>query len=283
MSDDMQLSTTNHDRDAVGMLYVYPVVSRRAGGVSVGINLNPNNACNWHCAYCQVPNLIRGVAPEIDLIVLRDELHCLLADIVDGDFMLQHVPEACRKLCDVAISGNGEPTSCAQFDAVVQTIVHVMQSFDLHVPLRLITNGSYVHKNHVRQGLALMAEHHGEVWVKVDSVTDAGIERINGVKLNATRLRQQVETVAAVCPTWIQTCMLSWQGELPAESEVLAYLDFLHALLADAVSIHGVLLYGLARPSMQDESVHLAALDAEWMTAMAKRIRQTGMDVKLSL
>ncbi|MDQ6969988.1 MAG: radical SAM protein [Mariprofundus sp.] len=280
----MQLSTKNHDRDAVGMLYVYPVVSRRAGGVSVGINLNPNNACNWHCAYCQVPDLKRGVAPEIDLIVLHDELHCLLADIVDGDFMLQHVPEACRKLCDVAISGNGEPTSCSQFDAVVRVIVDVMQSFHLSVPLRLITNGSYVHKQHVHAGLALMAEHHGEVWVKVDSVTDAGIQRINGVSLNQARLRQQVEAVAAVCPTWIQTCMLSWQGKPPEESEITAYLAFLQALKSDAVDIHGVLLYGLARPSMQDESVYLTALDAEWMAMMAERIRrQSSLDVKLSL
>ena len=42
----MTLSTRNHDRDAAGMTYVYPVVSRRARGVSVGVNLNPNNACN---------------------------------------------------------------------------------------------------------------------------------------------------------------------------------------------------------------------------------------------
>ena len=64
MADETQhlLTTTDHDRDAAALCYVYPVVSRRAGGVSVGVNLNPNNACNWHCAYCQVPNLKRGVA-----------------------------------------------------------------------------------------------------------------------------------------------------------------------------------------------------------------------------
>ena len=49
------------------MTYVYPVVSRRAGGVSIGINLNPNNACNWRCVYCQVPDLKRGAAPAIEL------------------------------------------------------------------------------------------------------------------------------------------------------------------------------------------------------------------------
>jgi hypothetical protein len=64
----------DHNRSFIDMTYVYPVVSRRAGGVSVGINLNPNNACNWHCAYCQVPGLVRGAAPEIDLALLAREL-----------------------------------------------------------------------------------------------------------------------------------------------------------------------------------------------------------------
>ena len=43
------LAINDHRRDSAGLRYVYPVISRRAGGVSVGINLNPNNACNWAC------------------------------------------------------------------------------------------------------------------------------------------------------------------------------------------------------------------------------------------
>ena len=47
------LTVDDHRRDSAGMRYVYPVLSRRARGVSIGINLNPNNACNWRCVYCQ--------------------------------------------------------------------------------------------------------------------------------------------------------------------------------------------------------------------------------------
>jgi len=278
-----QLSTHNHDRDSVHMTYVYPVISRRAGGVSVGINLNPNNACNWHCAYCQVPNLVRGVAPAIDLKLLRSELIAMLEDIQHGSFMAERVPDSCRKLCDIAISGNGEPTSCAAFNQVVTVIIDVMQQFNLSIPLRLITNGSYVHKPHVQQGLAHMSEHHGEVWIKVDCVTDAGIQRINGIKLDAARLRQQVESVAGICPTRIQTCMAAWDGQPPTEHELTAYISFLNDLKRDAVPILGVLLYGLARPSLQDEAVHLSPLDGTWMQLIAERIRQTGIEVKLSL
>jgi len=278
-----QLNTGNHDRNAVGMTYVYPVVSRRAGGVSVGINLNTNNACNWHCAYCQVPNLVRGVAPEIDLKLLHTELTRMLDDIVHGSFMTECVPEACRRLCDVAISGNGEPTSSGAFDQVVIVLVDVMRQFGLSIPLRLISNGSYVHKPHVQKGLAQMARHHGEVWIKVDSVTDTGIQRINGIRLDAKRLYRQVVAVSEICPTWIQTCMAAWDGQPPTEHEVAAYIEFLRTLKRGAVQVQGVLLYGLARPSLQEEAIHLSVLDEVWMQMTAERIRQAGFRVKLSL
>ncbi|MDQ6996289.1 MAG: radical SAM protein, partial [Mariprofundus sp.] len=270
-------------RDAVEMTYVYPVISRRAGGVSVGINLNPNNACNWHCAYCQVPNLVRGVAPAIDLTLLRCELTSILEDILHGSFMAERVPDGYRKLCDIAISGNGEPTSCAAFDQVVAVLVELKQQFELSIPLRLISNGSYVHKAHVQRGLALMAEHGGEVWLKVDSATEAGIARINGVKLGAARLNQHIETVAGICPSWIQTCMMAWDGQPPTEHELSAYIDFLAALKRNDVPVRGILLYGLARPSLQDQAVHLTALNKTWMQTTADRIRQTGFKVNLSI
>ncbi|MDQ6967400.1 MAG: radical SAM protein [Mariprofundaceae bacterium] len=279
------LNSQNHDRDAVGMTYVYPVISRRAGGVSVGINLNPNNACNWHCAYCQVPNLTRGVAPAIDFTVLQAELTTMLNDVIHGDFMQQRVPEDCQKLCDIAISGNGEPTSCRDFDKVVGVILQVMGSFLLlgAIPIRLISNGSYIHKDHVQRGLHLMAENKGEVWIKVDAGTDEAIARINGIHTSAELLFRQVKSVAAVCPSWIQTCMLAWQGEKPSDDEVSAYLTFLRRLKEEEVPVRGVLLYGLARPSLQPEAKHVSALSAAWMEAMRDEIESIGFSTQLSL
>src|SRR3989338_9353712 len=90
------LTITDHNRDVLGMKYIYPVISRRAGGVSVGINLNTNNACNWRCVYCQVPDLKRGGAPEVDLEKLAGELRGFLRELLQGDFMQQRVPEIGR-------------------------------------------------------------------------------------------------------------------------------------------------------------------------------------------
>ena len=281
----MMLNTRNHDRNAAGLTYVYPVISRRAGGVSIGVNLSPNNACNWHCVYCQVPNLVRGSAPEIDISLLNTELSEFIQEILCGSFMREHVPEDCRGICDVAISGNGEPTGCDQFDVVVETIVSVLRdaAFPGGINIVLITNGSYVHRPPVRKGLEMMAKHGGEVWFKVDSTTDEGIVRINGVKLSPMRLRKQLKITAARCPTWIQTCMFNWDGLPPVEAEVTAYLDFLADIRRDAVSVKGVLLYGVARPSMQSEAAHVSPLDGNWMGGMARRIEAVGLSVKLSV
>ncbi len=280
------LETSNHDRDAAGLKYIYPVVSRRAGGVSVGINLNTNNACNWRCVYCQVPGLMRGVAPEIDLDLLETELRGFLDDVVNGGFMQARVPEDCRRLCDIAISGNGEPTSCAQFDKVVQRITGVMDELKLSpdVKLRLITNASYVHRTHVQLGLKAMAGHNGEVWAKMDTATEEGMQRTNGVRLHLERLKLQIETVAGLCPTWIQTCLFAFEGAGPDEGERQAYLDFLKRLIDGGTSLEGVLLYGLARPSMQPEfASQLSSLPEDEMATFADRIRKLGLEVRVSI
>jgi len=281
---DRMLTTDNHDRDAAGLTYVYPVISRRAGGVSIGVNLNPNNACNWHCVYCQVPNLVRGSAPGIDIGLLDNELRLFIKELLHGDFMRERVPEDCRRICDVAISGNGEPTSCKQFDTVTDIIIHCLRDAGLlgDIQVVLITNGSYVHRPQVRKGLEMMAGYNGEVWFKVDSATDEGIARINGVTLSPNQLRKQLEIAATSCPTWIQTCMFNWDGKPPDEAEITAYLDFLVTLVRDVVPVKGVLLYGVARPSMQPEVAHVSPLDADWMQVMGQRIEAVGLPVKLS-
>ena len=86
------LTIDDHRRDSAGLRYVYPVISRRAGGVSIGINLNVNNACNWTCVYCQVENLTRGGPPSIDLELLERELESFLGDALHGDFLSREAP-----------------------------------------------------------------------------------------------------------------------------------------------------------------------------------------------
>ncbi|MHB1619557.1 MAG: radical SAM protein [Sulfuricella sp.] len=277
------LNIYDHDRGSAGMTYVYPVISRRAGGVSVGINLNTNNACNWRCIYCQVPDLKRGGAPEVDLEKLAGELRSFLRELLQGDFMQRRVPAVAR-LNDIALSGNGEPTSAREFAQVVDLIGEIMAEFDLigKIKLVLITNGSLIQRAKVKEGLRKMASLGGEVWFKLDSATANGMRRINSTRQTVEKMHDNLRTAALLCPTWLQTCVFEFDGQPPADVEREAYLKFIGRLQAEQAPLRGVLLYGLARPSMQLEAARLSALPQEWMLNFAAEIEAQGVAVKLS-
>ena len=279
-----KLSFADHDRAVAGLTYVYPVISRRAGGVSVGVNLNVNNACNWRCVYCQVPDLQRGAAPPVDLARLRSELTGFLRDVIEGDFMQRCVPEAARRLNDIALSGNGEPTSTPGFASVVEVIGEVRHAVQIAADVKtvLITNGSLVHQSGVQEGLRRLGPISGEVWFKLDSATRDGMRQMNGTRIGLSRVARNLESAAQACPTWIQTCVLAMDGKAPSESEQQAYLEFLGERLAEGIPLRGVLLYGLARQSYQPEAPRLSSLPASWLDDYAERIRALGLDVKVT-
>jgi wyosine [tRNA(Phe)-imidazoG37] synthetase (radical SAM superfamily) len=275
------LTTDDHSREAAGLRYVYPVVSRRAGGVSVGINLNPNNACNWRCVYCQVPDLKRGGPPPIDLALLAAELDEFLRRAATAEFLERLAPEGARRIVDVAFSGNGEPTSAPEFGAALDIVAQALERHGLsgEVKIRLITNGSLVDRVRVRAALARLGRLGGEAWFKVDAATAAATQRINGARLNPDAVRRRLQLCGGLVETWVQTCVFAWDGAPPAEAEVVAYLDFL-ASAQDAVA--GVLLYGLARPSLQPEAARLGRLPPSWLEALARRIEKIGLTVRVS-
>jgi pyruvate-formate lyase-activating enzyme len=277
------LKIADHSRDAAGLRYVYPVLSRRAGGVSVGINLNPNNKCNWRCIYCQVPDLGRGNAPKTDLALLRSELHGFLQELLSGDFMQKRVAEGSRHIADIAISGNGEPTSARAFPEVVEAIGEAMAEFDIAgaVKLTLITNGSLVGRDYVQRGLALLAERGGEVWFKFDRAVPETRRFINGTALSNEKIAEHLRTATLLCPTWLQTCVFALDGEPPDRAERDAYIAFLQGVLPEA-PIRGVLLYGLARPSLQPEARRLAKLPPAWLEVFAAEIRKANVAVRVA-
>lgn len=122
---------------------------------SVGINLNVNNACNWACVYCQVPNLKRDRRRQYSLAQLEDELRHFLRDATTGDFLKERPAGKTRRLVDIAFSRNGEPTSATEFAETVDCAERVLREYDLlNLKLRLITNGNLMHRPQVQQGIA---------------------------------------------------------------------------------------------------------------------------------
>ena len=277
------LNTTDHSRDKVGLTYVYPVVSRRAGGVSVGINLNPNNACNWRCVYCQVPDLKRGSAPSINLPTLETELRGFLHELVNGTFMQEQVPAEARHIHDIALSGNGEPTSAKEFEQIIELIGYVKNDFDLpkNLKLVLITNGSLIQRQSVQAGLKRMAKLNGELWFKFDRALSNERQRINNTQMSLKQIRKHIALAASYCPTWLQTCVFQTNNAPPSEQETIAYLEFISDLIQDGIPLQGVLLYGLARPSLQPEAPQLTKVSDAWLSAFGAKIEALGLTIKL--
>ena len=278
------LNVVDHSRDSAGMRYVYPVVSRRSGGVSVGINLNTNNACNWRCIYCQVPDLILGAAPDIEMGLLESELRDFLHELIYGNFMQQRVPEHSRRINDVALSGNGEPTSAKEFVQVVRLVSKLMDELSLPQDIQfiLITNGSLMHRTNVQDGLKLLSKNRGEVWFKFDRASERGMQLVNNSRSKIAQVRENLVKTISLCPTWLQTCWFAIDSNAPDKQDEDDYLDFVSGLLRDNVRPRGVMLYSLARTSHQPEAPRLQALSTVKLEAFAARIRSLNIEVKVA-
>lgn len=271
-----------HSRDSVGLKYVYPVVSRRAGGVSIGINLNVNSACNWQCVYCQVPNLKRGKPDPVDVDLLERELRGFLDEIVYGDFMEKYVLPASRVIKDIAFSGNGEPTAAVEFPQVVERLKTIKADYPQlkNVPVRVITNGSQMGKAAVIDAISALSKIKGEIWFKVDTADENDQQRINGVKYPASVVLKRFASCASVCPTWIQTCLFYWDDQPPAPEEIQRYVDFCKQ--AKELGAQGVFLYTIARETMQRSADHVTPMDKETMSEIAGRVQSIGLPVQVN-
>jgi wyosine [tRNA(Phe)-imidazoG37] synthetase (radical SAM superfamily) len=265
----MKLIVTNHSRDIFNSRYVYPVVSRRAGGLSLGINLNTNNACNWQCIYCEVPDLKRGKPEPINLDQLKSELKQWLKKIIEGDFIDKHT-DANTVFKDIALSGNGEPTACKEFSNVITIIKEEFDFYKLasDIKIRLITNGSYLYKKEIAaawRGLSLEKE----IWFKIDSTQSDKIKIINQVNLTTKQIKKNLESAIAVSPTIIQTCLTKINNQLPSANEIQDYVNFLKPYENQINSIH---LYSLARPTEQKTAFTLERLTNQEMTQIADKM-----------
>ena len=272
----MKLVVTNHNRDIFKTRYVYPVVSRRAGGLSLGINLNTNNACNWQCIYCEVPNLTRGKPDPIDLNLLRVELQDWLKNLVEGDFIEKHTDPGTR-FKDIALSGNGEPTACKEFKSVLRIIEEEFTACKCptDIKIRLITNGSYLSKKEVQDAWQEMPLEK-EIWFKIDSANTLTIQQLNQVNLTQNQIKKNLESALSVSSTVIQTCLTKINGQLPQESEICEYVNLLKPYEKKIKSIH---LYSLARPTEQKTLYSLERLSDKEMIHIADKMDKLSIPI----
>lgn len=268
-----ELSFTNHSRVFNDYTYIYPVISRRSQGLSIGINLNINNACNWRCVYCQVEGLIRGKPVAIDLDKLEFELDNMLDAILNDGLLTKLAPVGLRRLNDICLSGNGEPTLSKQFLDVIKIIIKLRNKHKLDplVKTLLITNGSEIDRFDIIAGIKLMNQNNGEIWFKIDRINKDSIFEVNQVNLTTSNIRKNLEISCTLCPTYIQTCWFKTNGNDPIDSEIEAYIDFVVSMKN---KISGVLMYSVARKPSLKEGEKISSVDLTFLNNIAKQLEK---------
>ena len=140
--------------------YLYgPVPSRRLGR-SLGIDLVPHKICTYDCIYCQI-------GKTTDKTLVRKE-YVPLKEILEE--VKRFLKEETSSIDHLSLSGSGEPTLHSQIRSVIEGIKTITS-----VPVAVITNGSLLYEEEVRQDLL----HADIVLPSLDAVSSEVFMRIN--------------------------------------------------------------------------------------------------------
>src|SRR4051812_15724687 len=71
-------------RDFLGNRFVYAVISPRARGLSIGVNMNPGKTCNFDCSYCEVHRFLPSSEEPLQLDAMAIELQRTLDEVRSG-------------------------------------------------------------------------------------------------------------------------------------------------------------------------------------------------------
>ncbi|MFH1418567.1 MAG: radical SAM protein [Planctomycetota bacterium] len=263
--------------------YCYPVVSRRSGGLSIGINLNPEKACNFDCVYCQVDRTTPPEVRGVDLSILRTELNRLLDMAVDQSLFeaspFDRLGAADRIVRDIAFSGDGEPTAHPRLGEAVRIAADARRNHTLdNAKLVLLTNACYLAKPEVRAALRILDENNGEIWAKLDAGTQAYFERVNRSRFSLGHVIENILDAARVRPVVIQSLWMRIDGKPPPEEELRAFADRLEEIRAGGGQIKLVQLYTVAR---RPAETFVAALSREELERIGLLVRQsTGVTIE---
>ena len=271
---------SNHNRIYGSNRFVYPVLSRRSNGVSLGVNLNPDKVCNFDCIYCQVDRTTRSETRFIEMDQLLAELRTTLDFITSGEFFgdgpFKDIPPELKRLNDIAFSGDGEPTTYKNFDEIISTCASLKQELELDdVKMVLITNASMFHRDHVKAGLQILDENQGEIWAKLEAGTEAYFQIIDRTSFKLQEIVDNIAAAAQRRSVVIQSLFMNVNGVAPSNEELLAFCSRLSEIVTAGGAIDHVQIYTVARPPAESFVTALSNLEVDQIVTLVKE--QTGI------
>ena len=262
-------------REFLNNRFVYVVVSPRARGLSIGVNMNPDKRCNFDCGYCEVNRGLPAWEEKLDPDVMAEELRQTLALAHAG--LLRDVPcyrgapVELLELRHVTLSGDGEPTLCPNFVASVLAVMHVraVGKFPFF-KIVLITNATGLDLPEVQHGLKFFTQQ-DEIWAKLDAGTQAYMDRVNRPGCSLDKILANILFVGRQRPVIIQSLFPLLNGEDPPVEAIEQYLQRLGELREAGAQIPLVQIYSATRPTPHSECGHLPL---RTLSAIARRVRE---------
>jgi wyosine [tRNA(Phe)-imidazoG37] synthetase (radical SAM superfamily) len=248
-------------RDFLNNRFVYAVVSPRAHGLSLGVNMNPDKNCSFDCLYCEVDRRNTPRETSLDVDAMAAELHKTLAFVLAGKLRERPWYSVLSKelltLRHVALSGDGEPTLAPNFAQVVESIVHIRALGEFpFFKIVLITNGTGLDQPQVQQGLKHFTKS-DEIWAKLDGGTQAFFNRVDRSGVPLEKVLSNILLVARQRPVIIQSLFPAINGEEPPAREIEEYAHRLKELRMAGANIPLVQIYSATRPMSHAECGHL--------------------------
>ncbi len=274
---------TDHSRHWRENTFVYPVLSRRSRGVSIGVNLNPDKVCNFDCIYCQVDRRSEAETRFVATDQLLAEIDAMLEHVSSGALFAENpfstVPAELQRLNDIAFSGDGEPTTYRNFDQIVADVAALKQRHGLDdVKMVLITNASMFHRPACREALRILDANNGEIWAKLDAGTPEYYQLIERTKIPFERILENITEAARERPLVLQSLFMRVAGDGPPPGEIDAYCGRINDIHAAGGRIKLAQIYTVARPPA--ESFVTPLTDAE-VDAIAEQVeRETGVSAE---
>ena len=273
---------TQHSRSFEHNRFVYPVVSRRSRGLSIGVNLNPDKICNFDCIYCQVDRTRQSETSFVELAGLLDELDHMLGFAASGEIWrhekFRDTPAELRRLNDITFSGDGEPTTYKNFDEIIARCAELKDRHALaDVKMVLITNASMFHREHVRRGLEILDAHHGEIWAKLETGTEEYYKLVERTPIPFRQILDNITAAAQVRPLVIQSLFMRIHGVPPPRAEQAAFCDRLNEITAAGGILKLVQIYTVARQPAESFVAPLTNAEVDAITDLVQL--RTGLNV----
>jgi wyosine [tRNA(Phe)-imidazoG37] synthetase (radical SAM superfamily) len=270
----------SHERTFEQFRFVYPVLSRRSGGLSIGVNLNPDKVCNFDCIYCQVDRTTQTETTFVETAALLEELDAMLDFAAWGRIFASGkfaaTPEPLRRLNDIAFSGDGEPTTYRNFDEIIAGCAEAKRRHGLaDVKMVLITNASMFHRPHVQRGLEILDQNQGEVWAKLEAGTEEYYKLIERTPIPFRQILDNITAAARIRPIVIQALFMRIAGEPPSAAEQAAFCERLNEITASGGQIKLVQIYTVARRPAESFVTPLTNAEVDVLTDLVRR--RTGL------